>query len=207
MLREKPAHLNAPSPGGSATGLSAIPRHGSSRWPSRRTEMQVAATGASSCMSPAVQKRPLGDLHANGPSPREERVEATPRRLTQGATARLGDLALLRSILLRMVRKMSLPLPQSRRTYAGSRSWSLDRHQRPMHVLRSRCHGSVPFDPASPLRKERMVRTVPRHRASSLAATIADFKSPLSGHANGADPCLLSGAKRTWLENDPTSAN
>jgi hypothetical protein len=79
-------------------------------------------------MSPAVQKGPLGDLHANGPSPREERVEGTPRRLTQGATARLGDLALLRSILLRMVRKMSLPLPQSRRTYAGSRSWSLDRH-------------------------------------------------------------------------------
>jgi hypothetical protein len=33
----------------------------------------------------------------------------------------------------------------------------------------------VPFDPASPLRKERMVRTVPRHRASSLAAKIADF--------------------------------
>src|SRR5947209_12255730 len=73
------------------------------------------------------------------------------------------------------VRKMSLPSPQSRRTYAGSRGWSLDRHQRPMHVLRSRCHGSVPFDPASPLRKERMVRTVPRGRASSLAATIADF--------------------------------
>ena len=94
MLREKPAHLNAPSPGGSATGLAAIPRHGSSRWPSRRTEMQV------SCMSPAVQKGPLGDLHATGPSPREERVEGTPRRLTQGATARLGDLALLRSILL-----------------------------------------------------------------------------------------------------------
>src|SRR5262249_60913323 len=62
-----------------------------------------------------------------------------------------------------------------RRTYAGLRSWSLDRHQRPIHVLRSRCHGSVPFDPASPLRKERMVRTVPRHRTSSLAATIADF--------------------------------
>src|SRR6266436_6151318 len=67
MLREKPAHLNAPSPGGSATGLSAIPRHGSSRWLSRRTEMQVAATGASSCMSPAVQKGPLGDLHAKLP--------------------------------------------------------------------------------------------------------------------------------------------
>src|SRR5262245_15496387 len=73
------------------------------------------------------------------------------------------------------VRKMSLRSPQSRRTYAGLRSWSLDRHQRPIHVLRSRCHGSVPFDPASPLRKERMVRTVPRHRTSSLAATIADF--------------------------------
>jgi hypothetical protein len=43
-------------------------------------------------MSPAVQKGPLGDLHANGPSPREERVEGTPRRLTQGATA-LGRLA------------------------------------------------------------------------------------------------------------------
>jgi hypothetical protein len=55
-------------------------------------------------MSPAVQKGPLGDLHATGPSPREERVEGTPRRLTQGATARLGDLALLRSILLRMDR-------------------------------------------------------------------------------------------------------
>jgi hypothetical protein len=53
-------------------------------------------------MSPAVQKGPLGDLHATGPSPREERVEGTPRRLTQGATARLGDLALLRSILLKM---------------------------------------------------------------------------------------------------------
>jgi hypothetical protein len=65
-------------------------------------------------------------------------------------------------------------LAPSRRTYAGSRSWSLDRHQRPMHVLRSRCHGSVPFDPASPLGKERMVRAVPRDRAGSLA-TIADF--------------------------------
>jgi len=41
------------------------------------------------------------------------------------------------------VRKMSLPSPQSRRTYAGLRSWSLDRHQWPMHVLRSRCHVSV----------------------------------------------------------------
>ncbi len=143
-------------------------------------------------MSPAVQKRPLGDLHANGPSPREERVEATPRRLTQGATARLGDLALLRSILLRMVRKMSLPLPQSRRTYAGSRSWSLDRHQRPMHVLRSRCHGSVPFDPASPLRKERMVRTVPRGRASSLAATIADFCNKIGTKRTCRDVCYLS---------------
>src|SRR5260221_14671763 len=121
MLREKPAHLNAPSPGGSATGLSAIPRHGSSRWPSRRTEMQVAATGASPCMSPAVQKGPLGDLHANGPSPREERVEATPRRLTQGATARLGDLALLRSILLRMAKRgLARPVPPS----ASSRSSS-----------------------------------------------------------------------------------
>src|SRR5262249_42126216 len=70
---------------------------------------------------------------------------------------------------------MSSRSPQSRRTYAGSRSWSLDHHQRPMHVLRSRCHGSVPFDPASPLGKERMVRAVPRDRAGSLAATIADF--------------------------------
>jgi hypothetical protein len=34
---------------------------------------------------------------------------------------------------------------------------------------------SVPFDPASPLRKERMVRTVPRDRGSSLAAITADF--------------------------------
>jgi hypothetical protein len=58
-------------------------------------------------MSPAVQKGPLGDLHANGPSPREERVEGTPRRLTQGATARLGDLALLRSILLRMAKRVT----------------------------------------------------------------------------------------------------
>src|SRR5262249_41824168 len=70
---------------------------------------------------------------------------------------------------------MSSRSPQSRRTYAGSRSWSLDHHQRPMHVLRSRFHGSVPFDPASPLGKERMVRAVPRDRAGSLAATIADF--------------------------------
>src|SRR5262249_4927481 len=74
-----------------------------------------------------------------------------------------------------VARKMSSRSPQSRRTYAGSRSWSLDHHQRPMHVLRSRCHGSVPFDPASPLGKERMVRAVPRDRAGSLAATIADF--------------------------------
>src|SRR5262249_53863712 len=70
---------------------------------------------------------------------------------------------------------MSSRSPQSRRTYAGSRSWSLDHHQRPMHVLRSRCHGSVPFDPASPLGKERMVRAVPRDRAGSLAAKTADF--------------------------------
>jgi hypothetical protein len=34
---------------------------------------------------------------------------------------------------------------------------------------------SVPFDPASPLRKERMVRTVPRDRGSSLASITADF--------------------------------
>jgi hypothetical protein len=33
----------------------------------------------------------------------------------------------------------------------------------------------VPFDPASPLRKERMVRTVPRDRGSSLASITADF--------------------------------
>src|SRR5258708_36929637 len=44
-----------------------------------------------------------------------------------------------------------------------------------MHVLPSRCHVSVPFDPASPLRKERMVRVVPRDRGRSLAAIIADF--------------------------------
>ena len=44
-----------------------------------------------------------------------------------------------------------------------------------MHVLRSRCHVSVPFDPASPLRKERMVRTLPSDRGSSLAAITADF--------------------------------
>src|SRR4029450_10404904 len=82
-------------------------------------------------------------------------------------------------------RKMSLPPRKPRRTYAASRGWSLDRPQRPMHVLRSRCHGSVPFDPASPLRKERMVRTVPRGRASSLAATIADL-------------CNKICQKRTW---------
>jgi hypothetical protein len=70
-------------------------------------------------MSPAVQKGPLGDLHANGPSPREERVEATPRRLTQGATARLGDLALLRSILLRMAKRvLARPVPPSARSRA-----------------------------------------------------------------------------------------
>ena len=44
------------------------------------------------------------------------------------------------------VRKMSLPLLQLRRTYADLRSWSLDRHQWPMHVLRSQCQVSVPFD-------------------------------------------------------------
>src|SRR5512133_2283959 len=93
------------------------------------------------------------------------------------------------------VRKMSLPSPQSRRTYAGSRGWSLDRHQRPMHVLRSRCHGSVPFDPASPLRKERMVGTVPRGRASSLAATIADFCNKICHERTLAAPFHhLSGA-------------
>src|SRR5262245_10630591 len=89
------------------------------------------------------------------------------------------------------VRKMSLRSPQSRRTYAGLRSWSLDRHQRPIHVLRSRCHGSVPFDPASPLRKERMVRTVPRHRTSSLAATIADFCNKIGGEFNESTQHLL----------------
>ena len=41
--------------------------------------------------------------------------------------------------------KMSLPSPRSRKTYAGLRSWSLDRHQRPMHVLCSRCHVSAPL--------------------------------------------------------------
>src|SRR5919204_5821010 len=71
------------------------------------------------------------------------------------------------------VRKMSLPSPQSHRIYAALRSWSLDRRQRPMLVLRSRCQMSVPFDP--PLRKERMVRTVPKSPGSSLAAVIADF--------------------------------
>src|SRR5262249_51564922 len=85
------------------------------------------------------------------------------------------------------VRKMSLRSPQSRRTYAGLRSWSLDRHQRPIHVLRSRCHGSVPFDPASPLGKERMVRAVPRDRAGSLAATIADFCNKICHLLPGAD--------------------
>jgi hypothetical protein len=33
----------------------------------------------------------------------------------------------------------------------------------------------VPFDPASPLGKERMVRTVRRDPGSSLAAITADF--------------------------------
>src|SRR5260370_24424021 len=127
MLRENPGHPNGPAPGGSATGLSAIPRHGSSRWPTRRTEMQVAATGASSCMSPAVQKGPLGDLHANGPSPREERVEGTPRRLTQGATARLGDLALLRSILLRIAKRvLARPVPPSARSRRSSDEFRSD---------------------------------------------------------------------------------
>ena len=71
-------------------------------------------------MSPAVQKGPLGDLHANGPSPREERVEGTPRRLTQGATARLGDLALLRSILLRMAKRvLARPVPPSARSLSA----------------------------------------------------------------------------------------
>jgi hypothetical protein len=74
-------------------------------------------------MSPAVQKGPLGDLHANGPSPREERVEA-PRRLTQGATAGLGDLALLRSILLRMAKRvLARPVPPSARSRTPA-EWS-----------------------------------------------------------------------------------
>ena len=55
------------------------------------------------------------------------------------------------------------------------KSVEIGRHLRPMHVLPSRCHVSVPFDPASPLRKERMVRTVARDRGSSLAAITADF--------------------------------
>src|SRR6266536_4457961 len=103
------------------------------------------------------------------------------------------------------VRKMSLPSPQSRRTYAGSRGWSLDRHQRPMHVLRSRCHGSVPFDPASPLRKERMVRTVPRDRASSLAAKIADFCNNIGTKRTYRDVCYLSafGGKADISQRSP----
>src|SRR5262245_33885894 len=92
---------------------------------------------------------------------------------------------------------MSSRSPQSRRTYAGSRSWSLDHHQRPMHVLRSRCHGSVPFDPASPLGKERMVRAVPRDRAGSLAATIADFCNKIGTKRTFETPavCPLLGGK------------
>jgi hypothetical protein len=74
-------------------------------------------------MSPAVQKGPLGDLHANGPSPREERVEATPRRLTQGATARLGDLALLRSILLRMAKRVTAALRRPFRVLGVQLPW------------------------------------------------------------------------------------
>jgi hypothetical protein len=35
------------------------------------------------------------------------------------------------------VRKMSLRSPLSRRTYAVWQNWSLDRHQRSMHVLRN----------------------------------------------------------------------
>ncbi len=73
------------------------------------------------------------------------------------------------------VRKMSLLSPQSRRTYAGLRSWLLDHHQRPMHVLRSQCRVSEHFDAASPLPKERIVRAVPTNRGSNLAATVADF--------------------------------
>jgi hypothetical protein len=45
----------------------------------------------------------------------------------------------------------------------------------------------VPFDPASPLRKERMVRTVPRDRGSSLASITADF-------------CNTIGTKRTYRD-------
>jgi hypothetical protein len=41
------------------------------------------------------------------------------------------------------VRKMSLPSPQSRRIYVGLRSWSPDRHQRPIRVLRSQCRMSA----------------------------------------------------------------
>ena len=49
-------------------------------------------------MSPAVQKGPLGVSTCQRPKSKG----GTPRGLAQGATARLGYLALLRSILPRM---------------------------------------------------------------------------------------------------------
>src|SRR6516164_4273811 len=119
----------------------------------------------------------LATLLVPWPRPRlssDRAAIASPSRcclLISNASCGLGGFA----CAAHAVRKMSLPSPQSRRTYAGLRSWSLDRHQRPMHVLRSRCHVSVPFDQRHRSAKERMVRTLPRDRGSSLAAIIAAF--------------------------------
>jgi hypothetical protein len=70
------------------------------------------------------------------------------------------------------LRKMSLPSPQSRRTYAGLRSWPPDRHQRPTRVLRSQCLCQRPSVTA-------LQRANGENRsengAASLAALIAGF--------------------------------
>src|SRR6516162_1424814 len=83
---------------------------------------------------------------------------------------------------------MSSPSPQSCRTYAGLR-WSLDRHQRPMHVFGSQCQVAVPLKRHRP--KEQMVRTVRRNQGSSVAAIIAETRATKSAQSVNADlPCL-----------------
>ena len=68
-----------------------------------------------------------------------------------------------------------------------------------MHVLRTQCQVSVPFDAVLPLPQERMVRTVPRNGGSSVAVTIADFCNKI-GTSRTSENVRLESAK--WAKAD-----
>ena len=71
-------------------------------------------------------------------------------------------------------RKMSSPSPQSRKTYAASQNWSLDRRQRSMHALPNQ-RGAKSLVGALPLAKSGISRRRVNKSRQSSRIVIADF--------------------------------